>query len=196
PIGRPIANTRLYVLDASLRPVPIGVPGELYIAGRCLARGYVGDPELTAARFLEAAPAGTPERLYRTGDRARHDDHGELEFLGRLDDQVKIRGHRVEPHEIDEALRAIATVRAAATVHRELGTGARGLVSFVVPRPGAPVAPGPGWIEALRAELGRRLPPYMLPAVIAELPELPLTAHGKVDRAALLARRLPAAAPA
>jgi amino acid adenylation domain-containing protein len=180
-IGRPIANTRLHVLDAELRLVPAGEAGELCIAGDGLASGYRGRPDLTAERFVQVAlPDGTVERLYRTGDLARWRDDGEVEFLGRLDEQVKIRGHRVELHEVAAALDAHPAVGACAVVARDAGDGDRRLVAYLTPAPGHELDR-----DALRAHLSDRLPAYMLPAAYVPLGELPVTPNGKVDRDAL-----------
>jgi amino acid adenylation domain-containing protein len=181
PIGRPIANHRVYVLDRWGSPVPAGVPGELAIAGGGLARGYLHRPDLTAERFIPDPFATAPgARLYRTGDLVRHRADGSLEFLGRSDEQLKVRGVRIEPGEIEAAIAACPGVRQVAVAARADAAGTLRLVAYVVPeRPGAAHA------TELRRLLRRRLPEAMLPAVFLELPELPLTRHGKVDRRAL-----------
>ncbi|GGR87730.1 hypothetical protein GCM10010252_28150 [Streptomyces aureoverticillatus] len=181
PIGRPLDNTRVYVLDDALQPQPPGIPGELYIAGAGLARGYAGLPGATAARYL-ADPFGPPgTRMYRTGDIVRWSGDGELRFVGRADDQIKIRGFRVEPAEIEARLTAHPAV-AEAVVSLYEHAGRKRLAAHLVPAPGA-VAPD---AAELRAHLSADLPDYMLPAAFVSVPELPLTANGKVDR-----RRLP-----
>ncbi|MFJ8469693.1 non-ribosomal peptide synthetase [Streptomyces swartbergensis] len=185
PIGRPVARTRAYVLDRLLRPQPPGVTGELYLGGGGLARGYLRRPGLTAARFV-ADPFGAPgDRMYRTGDLVRWSADGQLEYLGRVDQQVKVRGFRIELGEVEEALRGCAGVTEAAATVRD-GDGHRRLAGYVVAAPGARVEP-----DAVRRELGRTLPDYMVPSAVVVLPALPLNPNGKLDRG-----RLPDPAPA
>ncbi|MFC4159172.1 amino acid adenylation domain-containing protein [Chitinimonas lacunae] len=175
PIGRPIANTRIYLLDRALQPVPIGVPGEIHIAGAGLARGYLGRPELTAERFL-ACPFAEG-RMYRTGDLARYLADGQIEFLGRVDHQIKLRGFRIELGEIEHALLDCPGVREALLILDE--TGQR-LVAYLTAQ-----AAGVLEVEALRSRLRERLPGYMVPAAWVVLERFPLTPNGKVDRKAL-----------
>lgn len=182
PIGRPIANTQLYVLDRALQPVPIGVPGELYLGGAGLARGYLNRPELTAERFIDP-PAGIGEAsicLYKTGDRVRYLPDGNLEFLGRVDQQVKIRGFRIEPGEIEAVLEQHPAVRDAVVEVRATQTGEKQLVAYAVPHAGQAIT-----LSDLRRFLKQTLPDYMMPSTIVLLETLPLTANGKVDRRAL-----------
>ncbi|MGJ4938921.1 amino acid adenylation domain-containing protein, partial [Bradyrhizobium sp. HKCCYLRH3083] len=178
-IGRPVHNMQVHLLDERLALVPIGVVGEVYVAGAGLARGYINRPGLTAERFI-ADPFGPPgTRLYRTGDRARRQADGTLEFLGRADHQVKIRGFRIEPGEVESALRRHDGVAAAVVVPQEHPHGRR-LVAYVVGRDG--VAPS---IAELRSHLGSLLPDYMVPSLFVTLDALPLTPNGKLDRKAL-----------
>jgi amino acid adenylation domain-containing protein len=198
PIGRPIINTQLYILDRYQQPVPIGVTGELYIGGAGVCRGYLNRPELTAEKFIQWKSAvgsrqsaeGNSEfripnsefRLYRTGDLVRYLADGRIECLGRVDDQVKIRGYRVELGEIEAALREEAGVKDAAVSAPADSSGHRRLIAYVVSEKDTPLD-----VDELRARLQARLPEYMVPAVFVPLDEMPLTANGKVDR-----KRLPA----
>jgi amino acid adenylation domain-containing protein/non-ribosomal peptide synthase protein (TIGR01720 family) len=172
PIGRALRNQRVYLLDEMLRPVPLGAPGEIFLGGRGLARGYLGRPDLTAERFLPD-PFMPGARVYRTGDRGRRRGDGSLEFLGRFDDQIKLRGHRIEPGEIEARLNAHPAIAAAAVLADAQGNG---LVACVVPA-GAPPS-----VQMLRRDLAAALPDFMLPSRFVMMSALPLTASGKVDR--------------
>ncbi|MFI5533587.1 amino acid adenylation domain-containing protein [Kitasatospora sp. NPDC051853] len=217
PIGRPLDNSRAYVLDSRLCPVPVGVVGELHLAGTGLARGYLDRPGPTAERFV-ADPYGPPgTRMYRTGDLARWTPDGDLEFAGRADRQVKIRGHRIEPAEIEAVLAGAPGVERAVVVPQPDPAGGRRLVAYLVPAGGAAAAAGAVPAEgaapaagavpaegaadgvdpaAVRRHAAEQLPAHLLPAAYLVLPRLPLTAHGKLDRAALPLPGVTAAAPA
>jgi acyl carrier protein len=185
PIGRPIANTQVYVLDDKGLPVPVGVPGELYIGGIGVALGYWNRPELTAARFVPnpfAEPPGS--RLYRTGDRVRWRHDGMLEFLGRADRQVKVRGFRVELGEIESALAAHPDIAEAAVLPKRDASGEEHLVAYVVPAREMQPAP-----ESLRTSLAERLPDYMVPTALVMLETMPRTSAGKVDLQSLAERQ-------
>ncbi|TMC01083.1 MAG: amino acid adenylation domain-containing protein, partial [Chloroflexi bacterium] len=174
PIGAPIGNTRVYVVDRRGQAVPVGVPGELWIGGDGLARGYMGQPGQTAERFVPDPFSGDGGRLYRTGDLVRWREDGNLEFLGRLDDQVKIRGHRIEPGEVESVLGQHPGVRKTVVLVRRDPLGRKRLVAYVV---------GEGLGAAgYRGYLRERLPEYLVPSAFVELAELPLRANGKVDR--------------
>ncbi|MBA3824862.1 MAG: amino acid adenylation domain-containing protein, partial [Ktedonobacterales bacterium] len=198
PIGRPLANAQIYVLDEHLQPQPIGVPGELYIGGPSLARGYLNRPDLTAERFVpNPFPGqGAGERLYRTGDRVRTLHDGNLEFLGRADTQVKIRGYRIEPGEIEALLRSYPGVREAVVLalgdnNASLSASkATHLAGYVVT-----ARPSAGLAKRLKLFLEAHLPAYMVPATLTTLQQLPRTPGGKVDRKALAALDAPTNAP-
>ena len=180
-IGRPIANTQVYLLDDNLQPVPIGVPGEMYVGGEGLARGYLNRPELTAEKFIpDPFSSEQGARLYKTGDLSRYLPSGEIEFIGRIDHQVKIRGYRIELGEIEVILSGHETVNESVVIAREDLPGDKRLVGYVVGEPGQTVS-----ISELRTYLQEKLPDYMVPAAFVRLEKLPLTRNGKVDRKAL-----------
>jgi amino acid adenylation domain-containing protein len=192
PIGRPISGLQLYVLDTILQPVPVGVTGELYIGGVGLARGYLGQPALTADRFLPNPFSGQPgARLYRTGDLARYRPDGLLEFMGRADRQVKLRGYRIELGEVESALLSCPGVREAAAILTRGLAGEPCLTVYVSGKSGTSLA-----VDALRENLRRKLPEYMLPKALVRLKRLPLTPNGKLDRRALPAPHFDGATPA
>ena len=189
PIGRPISHTHVHILDERMQSVAVGAVGELYTSGDGVARGYLNDAEMTAEKFLVNPFSETPgERLYRTGDLARRRDDGVIEFCGRADSQVKILGHRVEPGEIEVALRGFAGVKQACVVARTDERGAKQLLGYFVPT-SQPTITG----KELRSFLSDKLPPYMIPTHFIAIDSLPLTANGKVDRGELEKRALPSA---
>jgi non-ribosomal peptide synthetase component F len=181
PIGRTLANTRLYILDKNLNPVPVGVPGELYIGGDGLSRGYLNRAELTAEKFIADPFDDDPaSRLYKTGDQVRYRRDGAIEYLGRFDHQVKLRGFRVEPGEIESVLLSQPVVSDAVVIVYEDEAGDKRLVAYIVADGGE--APSE---SELREYVANRLPNYMVPSALMVLDKLPLTANGKVDRNAL-----------
>ena len=180
PIGRAMDNHQVYILDSVFKPVAVGIPGELFIAGAGLARGYLRRPDLTAERFVPNPFSNSGERMYRTGDRVRWREDGQIEFLGRTDQQVKLRGYRIELAEIEAALLGCSGVGQAAVIMREDRKGEKRLVAYAVPAADRSVN-----VAALRESLTQRLPNYMVPAAITILPSLPLNSNGKLDRKAL-----------
>jgi amino acid adenylation domain-containing protein len=190
PIGRPIQNTQLYILDANLEPVPIGVTGELYIAGAGVTAGYLGQAEKTAERFVKnpfVTNTGSEfgATMYRTGDLARYGVDGQVEFLGRGDDQVKVRGFRIELGEIEAVLARHAGVKQAVVLAREGASGEKRLLAYVVPSRKSSITSEPVTGDDLRAYLKQQLPDYMVPQAVMVLAKLPLNANGKIDRQAL-----------
>jgi hypothetical protein len=181
PIGRPIANARIYLLDEWGNPVPQGVTGEIYIGGAGVARGYWRRAGLTAQRFVADPYGQAGERLYRTGDLGRYLEEGEIEYLGRNDAQVKIRGYRIELGEIEQRLSGQPQVREAVVLAREDSPGEKRLVAYYTERGGE----GSVSAQELRGYLGRQLPEYMVPAAYVRMESLPLTANGKLDRGRL-----------
>jgi acyl-CoA synthetase (AMP-forming)/AMP-acid ligase II/acyl carrier protein len=181
PIGRPISNTQIYILDRHQQVVPVGISGEIYIGGEGLARGYLNRPDLTADHFIPHPFSEEPgARLYRTGDIGRYLNDGEIEYLGRADQQVKVRGYRIELGEVEAVLSEHPSVKTAVVMVREDVPGDKRLAAYLVMESGEPVK-----IDDLRRYLRERLPEYMIPSALVTLEELPLTSNGKVDRAAL-----------
>lgn len=189
PIGAPISNTQIYILDRQQQPVPIGVAGELYIGGAGVALGYLNRPELTAERFIRDPFSAEPQaRMYRTGDLGRWRPDGTIEFLGRTDNQIKIRGFRIELGEIEAQLTRHARIKQAAVIVREDTPGEKRLVAYAVPQTPAGAdreEPAPLNAEALRAHLQAQLPEHMIPSAFVLLEHLPLTPSGKLERRAL-----------
>jgi amino acid adenylation domain-containing protein len=180
PLGQPLSNVQVYILDQRMQPVPLGVAGELYIGGRCVSRGYIKKPSLTAERFVPHPFSTEPgARLYKTGDSVRYSPDGHIQFLGRLDQQIKMRGLRIEPGEIEAAIREYPGANEAAVIFDETG-GRQRLIAYLVARPQSQIS-----IEELSHHLKRRLPDYMIPSAFVLLDQMPLTSNGKLDRKAL-----------
>jgi acyl carrier protein len=185
-IGSPLANTQLYILDERMEPLPVGAAGELYIGGDGVARGYLARPELTAERFVpDHLSHASGERLYRTGDLAKYRADGIIEYLGRSDQQIKLRGHRIELGEIESMLATHEMVREAAVVVRDDAGADRQLVGYIVWKAAAGDSESAPTTDTWREFLRGKLPEYMVPAVIVELDQMPLTPNGKLDRRAL-----------
>jgi amino acid adenylation domain-containing protein/non-ribosomal peptide synthase protein (TIGR01720 family) len=180
PLGRPLANTQVFILDERMRPVPVGTTGEIYVGGEGVARGYINRVASTAEKFVPNPFGEAGSRLYRTGDRARYFSDGRIEFLGRVDDQVKIHGYRIEPREIEIALRNHPQVATSAVVAKEDQSGAKRLVAYIVPQDHQAIDAG-----EIRPFLNGKLPEYMMPAAFVMLERLPLTPNGKLDHHAL-----------
>jgi len=181
PIGRPITNTQIYLLDTYLNPVPVGVPGELFIGGVGLARGYLNRPDLTAERFIPNPFSTQPgERLYRAGDLARYRADGNIEYLGRLDNQVKVRGFRIELGEIESVIAEQDSITHACVVVREVKIGDPRIYAYIVPAPGKRITP-----TEIRKKIRQKLPDYMIPQYFIEMDQLPLMPNGKIDKKAL-----------
>jgi amino acid adenylation domain-containing protein len=180
PIGRPVSNTKVYILDRWLQLVPVGVPGEVYNAGEGLARDYLNHPSMTAEKFLPDPFGGPGERMYRTGDKGRYLPDGNIEFLGRIDQQIKLRGFRVELGEIEALLDSHDSIKRSVVVLVDPHSQTKQLVAYLVFQPGHSMD-----INDLRAYLGDRLPTYMIPNLFVSIPALPLTPNGKLDRKAL-----------
>lgn len=179
PLGRPLANSQVYILDEELQPVPLGVRGELYIGGAGLSRGYLHQPELTAQRFISHSLLGQELRLYKTGDRVRYLENGNIEYLGRIDNQVKIRGFRIELEEIELTLTQYPAIQQAVVTVQQSEDNQR-LIAYIISQPKAAIN-----INELRSFLKQKLPDYMLPSAFGILKKLPLTPNGKIDRQAL-----------
>jgi acyl-CoA synthetase (AMP-forming)/AMP-acid ligase II len=180
-IGRPIANTQIYILDENMQQVPVHAAGEIYVGGAGVARGYLNRPELTAEKFVQDPFSNDPSaRLYRTGDLARYLANGEIAYLGRIDEQIKILGHRIEPNEIVTVLDRHPHVQASLVVAHEKACSEKHLVAYVVLDPGSQTS-----AADLRSFLEKEFPQYMVPAVFVRLERFPLTQNGKVDRVAL-----------